>query len=54
MPAYAASLQKGGELWLSGFYESDCPILQAAAEQQGLTLIDILSNGEWRLMRCRK
>lgn len=54
MPSYAASLQKGGELWLSGFYESDCPILQAAAEQQGLTLIDILSNGEWRLMRCRK
>lgn len=54
MPAYAQALKGGGELWLSGFYESDCPILQRAAEQQGLTLIDVLANGEWRLMRCRK
>ena len=54
MPQYARSLQAGGELWMSGFYEEDCPALQAAAEKEGLTLIDILSNGEWRLMRCRK
>jgi len=54
MPQYARSLQAGGELWMSGFYEEDCPALQAAAEKEGLTLIDILANGEWRLMRCRK
>ena len=54
MSAYAAHLMPNGELWLSGFYESDCPALQTAAEANGLTLIDILSNGEWRLMRCRK
>jgi ribosomal protein L11 methyltransferase len=54
MPAYAQALKEGGELWLSGFYESDCPMLRHAAEQQGLTLIDVLANGEWRLMRCRK
>ena len=54
MPSYAAALKEGGELWLSGFYEEDCPALQAAAEQQGLTLTDVLANGEWRLMRCRK
>lgn len=54
MPAYAAALNAGGELWLSGFYESDCPILQEAAEKEGLELISVLANGEWRLMKCRK
>ena len=54
MPSYAAALKEGGELWLSGFYETDVPILQAAAEKEGLTLTDVLANGEWRWMRCRK
>ena len=54
MSAYAKYLTPNGELWLSGFYESDCPALQAAAESTGLTLMDVLENGEWRLMRCRK
>ena len=54
MSAYAKNLTQHGELWLSGFYESDCAVLKTAAEQQGLTLIDVLANGEWRLMRCRK
>ena len=54
MTAYATHLNENGELWLSGFYEFDVPILQAAAEQEGITLIDVLANGEWRWMRCRK
>ena len=54
MSAYAAHLTPNGELWLSGFYESDCPSLQTAAESNGLTLMDVLANSEWRLMRCRK
>ena len=54
MGAYAASLQAGGELWLSGFYETDVPILTEAANQQGLEVIQVLANGEWRLMKCHK
>ena len=54
MSAYAKNLTQHGELWLSGFYESDCAVLQTAAEPNGLTLIDVLANGEWRLMKCRK
>lgn len=54
MPAYTKSLVAGGEIWLSGFYENDCPVLQAAAEAEGLTITDVLANGEWRLMKCRK
>ena len=53
MPAYAKSLVAGGEIWLSGFYETDCPVLQAAAEAAGLTVTDVLANGEWRLMKCQ-
>ena len=54
MPVYAHLLRGEGEVWMSGFYETDCPTLQAAAEAEGLTLMDVLANGEWRLMRCRK
>jgi len=54
MPAYAAGITPGGELWLSGFYESDCPVLREAAEREGLTFMDVLVNGEWRLMKCQK
>lgn len=54
MPKYASALVPNGELWLSGFYETDCPELQAAAENQGLQIIEVLANGEWRLMRCHK
>ena len=54
MPAYAKGLNANGELWLSGFYEDDCPVLQAAAEKEGLSIIEVLANGEWRLMKCRK
>ena len=54
MPAYAANLTPNGELWLSGFYESDCAALQAAAEAEGLRVTDVLGRHEWRMMRCRK
>ena len=54
MEAYAKHMCEGGELWLSGFYETDIPVLQTAAEAEGLTVTDVLANGEWRLMRCRK
>lgn len=54
MPTYARVLQEGGELWMSGFYEEDCPALQKAAEENGLHLIEVRENGVWRMMRCRK
>ena len=54
IPAYAASLQEGDELWISGFYEADCAPLQDAAKQQGLTLIQVLSRGGWMWMKYRK
>lgn len=54
MRAYAQSLTPNGELWLSGFYEGDCAALQSAAEQEGLTLTDVLAQHEWQMMKYRK
>ena len=54
MPAYAQALQAGGELWISGFYEDDIPALHAAAEQNGLRLINIQKNNEWRMIQLKK
>ena len=51
MLRYAACLSKGGQLWLSGFYEEDCSILQAAAEAHGLHLLAKHANGDWRMLQ---
>ena len=50
----ARTLNKGGELWLSGFYEADCPTLIKEAETQGLQHIATRENGEWRMICLRK
>ena len=54
METYAALLANEGELWLSGFYESDCPVLIDSAESHGLRHIATRSNGEWRMLQFRK
>lgn len=38
LPAYAAALRPGGRLYLSGFYDSDVPVLQERAEAAGFRL----------------
>ena len=53
MPLYAQLLTPGGELWISGFYESDCPALLAAAEAENLHHIATRTNGEWRMLLFR-
>jgi len=51
MHAYADCLAQGGQLWLSGFYESDIAALTDEAALYGLHPIETLSNGDWRLVR---
>ena len=50
MPLYATCLNSGGELWISGFYEQDCPTLLAAASAVGLQPKDENQKGEWKLL----
>ena len=54
MAEYASSLTEGGELWLSGFYETDIPALTQAAGNNGLKHLATHQNGEWRMLIFRK
>lgn len=47
MTAFRSHLKTGGRLILSGFYETDVPMLKQAAQSNGLTIIDVVTDGEW-------
>lgn len=52
---YAAALKEGGEMLLSGFYESDIPIIEAAASEYGLSENDrLISDTGWTALKLRK
>jgi len=54
MAAYVKVLAKGGTLLLSGFYESDVPVLQQHAEGLGLRLEQQKVRQSWTALRLRK
>ena len=54
MAAYASVLQPGGTLLLSGFYESDVPVLQQQAESLGLRLDQQKVRQSWTALRLTK
>ncbi len=54
MPAYAAVLNPGGTLLLSGFYEHDVQALQDKAETLGLRLVQQKSRNDWTALRMMK
>lgn len=47
MTAFRSHLKTGGRLILSGFYETDVPMLVQAAQSNGLTIIEVVTDGEW-------
>ncbi len=50
MSRYAKHLFPNGTLFLSGFFETDCPDLIAAAEKLGLRLQKQETKGEWAIL----
>ncbi|MBO4599295.1 MAG: 50S ribosomal protein L11 methyltransferase [Bacteroidales bacterium] len=54
MPAYASRLNAGGTLLLSGFYESDIPVLKQRAEQLNLQLCQTKTRSSWAALRFTK
>ena len=54
MPLYAQLVAPGGELWISGFYESDCPALITAAETCHFHHLATIANGDWRMIKFQK
>lgn len=51
---YCAKLKEGGEMLLSGFYEKDIPMVEAAAAQYGMKLTSKLVDKDWAAIRLVK
>jgi ribosomal protein L11 methyltransferase len=54
MEQYAACLSSGGELYMSGFYVQDIPLIEAEANRNGLTLIDFHEKNNWVAVKTVK
>ncbi|OEY72091.1 50S ribosomal protein L11 methyltransferase [Salegentibacter salarius] len=47
LPIYVDCLNKGGDLFLSGFYEEDIPVIKEACIKLGLTYIEHFESSNW-------
>jgi ribosomal protein L11 methyltransferase len=54
MEQYAACLSTGGELYMSGFYTQDIPLIEAEANRLGLILIDYIEKNNWVVVKTVK
>ncbi len=54
MPRMAAALHPNGALFLSGFIVADRHLLAARAVAHGLSLVELMEDGEWALLGCRR
>ncbi len=50
MPRFVSVMAPGATLILSGFYESDCALLESKAQQLGLSLQSTKTDGDWACM----
>ena len=50
MPRFDSVMAPGATLMLSGFYESDCALLESKAQQLGLSLQSTKTDGDWACM----
>ena len=54
MPAYAAALDAGGDLVMSGFLEPDVPAITGCAEKLGLNPVATAVKEGWVTVHVRK
>lgn len=54
MPAYAAALDAGGDLLMSGFLEQDVPVITACAGELGLRTVATAEKDGWMMVHVRK
>jgi ribosomal protein L11 methyltransferase len=54
MEQYASCLSSGGELYMSGFYTQDIPLIEAEANRLGLKLIDYHEKNNWVAVKTVK
>jgi len=51
---YSACLSGGGELYMSGFYVEDIPLIEAEANLNGLKLIEYSEKNNWAVVKTVK
>lgn len=54
MEKYAACLSVGGELYMSGFYVEDIPMIEVEANRNGLKLVDFNQKNNWVVVKTVK
>jgi len=54
MEQYAACLSSGGELYMSGFYVEDIPLIEAEANRNGLVLLSYTEKNNWAVVKTVK
>lgn len=47
VPTYVSHLRPGGQLLVSGFYETDAPDIQQCTTESGLTTVGYLTRNQW-------
>lgn len=53
MKRYVACMRKGAEIFMSGFYIEDIPVLQAEAERNGLQPVSHKEKNRWAAIKCK-
>lgn len=54
LPAYTRSLLPNGEIWVSGFYAEDIPVLIDKAQQLGLNEVARKQKGNWCMLQLKR
>ena len=54
MSCYAATLERGGDLVMSGFLEADVPAIVSRAKELGMELVATASREGWQMVHVRK
>lgn len=54
MESYATCLKSGGELYMSGFYSEDIPLIEAEANRNGLELVSSKLKNNWAVVKTVK
>lgn len=54
MESYAACLKSSGELYMSGFYSEDIPLIEAEANRNGLELVSSKLKNNWAVVKTVK
>jgi ribosomal protein L11 methyltransferase len=51
MDRYAACMHKGSELYMSGFYVEDIPVIREKAESLGMTFVHHREKNNWAAVK---